>query len=88
MTVKGNGVNLCFGQHSGYGGYGDWTRGSRQILVTESMLADLEIDTWIRLETHEVVGSVSLNSSYNNDWYPSTKNTHTHCPTCIYADAT
>ncbi|KAL1306292.1 hypothetical protein AAFC00_004377 [Neodothiora populina] len=31
-NVTGNGrLNLCFGQHSGYGGYGSWIRGSRQI---------------------------------------------------------
>ncbi|KAK0771739.1 hypothetical protein LTR87_017468, partial [Friedmanniomyces endolithicus] len=27
MEVEGNGVNLCFGQHSGYGGYGNWGEG-------------------------------------------------------------
>ena len=77
MTVKGNGVNLCFGQHSGYGGYGSWTRGSRQVLITECMLQNLELDTWIRLETGDVVGSVALNSTYGNDYYPATPNTHT-----------
>ena len=82
MAVKGNGVNLCFGQHSGYGGYGTWSRGSRQVLVTESMLSDLEIDTWIRLEAGEVVGSVRLNATYNHDRYPRTENSHTRCPTC------
>lgn len=84
MTVKGNGVNLCFGQHSGYGGYGTWTRGSRQVLITESMLRNHELDTWIRLEDGSVVGSVTLNSTYGHDWYPATKDTHTHCPTCMY----
>ena len=82
MPIEGHGIFLCFGQHSGYGGYGSWTRGSRQILLTESMLEDLQVDTWIRLETGEVVGSVKLNSTYNEDWYPATNNTRTHCPTC------
>ena len=66
-------------------GYGTWIRGSRQVLVKESMLQDLsslEIDTWIRLETQEVVGAVTLNSTYGEDHYPATKDTHTHCPTC------
>jgi len=84
MSVKGNGINLCFGQHTGYGGYGSWTRGSRQVFVTEAMLEDLEIDTWIRLETKEVVGRVALNSTYNRDVYPVTPDTHTNCPTCNY----
>lgn len=82
MTVQGNGMHLCFGQHSGYGGYGSWTRGSRQVIMTEKLLSSLEVDTWIRLETGNVVGSVTLNSTYNHDLYPATKNTHTHCPTC------
>ncbi|KAK5137575.1 hypothetical protein LTR08_007870 [Meristemomyces frigidus] len=88
MSVKGNGMNLCFGQHTGYGGYGSWTRGSRQVMVTEAMLQDLEVDTWIRLETGKVVGSVVLNSTYNDDSYPATPNTKTSCPTCTYADIT
>ncbi|KAH7316692.1 Metallo-dependent phosphatase-like protein [Stachybotrys elegans] len=84
MVVAGNGINLCFGQHSGYGGYGTWVRGAREVVVTREMLKNLEIDTYIRLETGGVVGSVSLNSSYNNDWYPATPNDHTYCPTCNY----
>jgi hypothetical protein len=85
MTVAGNGINLCFGQHSGYGGYGTWTRGARQVLVRESMLQDLdnlELETWIRLENQEIVGAVTLNATYGADRYPATKNTHTKCPTC------
>lgn len=84
LPVQGNGLNLCFGQHSGYGGYGTWTRGSRQVLVTEAMLQDLAVDTWIRLETGDVVGSVTLNATYGQDAYPETPDTHTSCPTCNY----
>ncbi|KAL9616315.1 MAG: hypothetical protein Q9160_008810 [Pyrenula sp. 1 TL-2023] len=84
MTVAGNGVVLCFGQHSGYGGYGTWTRGSRQVLVTEEMLDHWEVETWIRLETGDVVGDVMLNSTYNEDYYPAMPDTHTSCPTCDY----
>ncbi|CAK4012236.1 probable inactive purple acid phosphatase 16 [Lecanosticta acicola] len=69
-TLDGNGLNLCFGSHSGYGGYGNWTRGARQILVSESMLQDRIVDTWIRQETGDVVGSVRLNSTYGQDIYP------------------
>lgn len=84
MTVAGNGINLCFGQHSGYGGYGNWIRGARQVLVTESKLKKSEIDTWILLELGETVGAVSLNSTYNEDYYPATPNDMTNCPTCNY----
>jgi hypothetical protein len=52
-------------RHSGYGGYGTWTRGAREVLVSEAMLEDHAIDTWIRLETGDVVGSVQLNGTYN-----------------------
>uniref|UniRef100_A0A8H7K835 Calcineurin-like phosphoesterase domain-containing protein n=1 Tax=Bionectria ochroleuca TaxID=29856 RepID=A0A8H7K835_BIOOC len=78
MTIKGSGVNLCFGQHTGYGGAGDWIRGARQILITQSKLKNLELDTWIRLESGGVVGSVSLNSTYNKDFYPATPNQKTY----------
>ncbi|KXT06329.1 hypothetical protein AC578_9161 [Pseudocercospora eumusae] len=84
MVVEGNGLNLCFNQHSGYGGYGTWTRGAREIFVTEEKLANCEIDTWIRLETGAVVGSVTLNSTYGMDFYPATPNTNSSCPTCNY----
>ncbi|KAI2641484.1 Metallo-dependent phosphatase [Hypomontagnella submonticulosa] len=85
MTVAPlNGVNLCFSQHSGYGGYGNWERGARQLLVSKSQLKDLAVDSWIRLESGNVVGSISLNATYGEDWYPATNNTKTYCPTCHY----
>ncbi|GIZ49637.1 hypothetical protein CKM354_001266600 [Cercospora kikuchii] len=84
MTIKGSGVNLCFNQHSGYGGYGSWERGARQILVREEDLKSLTVETWIRLESGKVVGAVTLNSTYGEDMYPATPNTKSHCPTCDY----
>ena len=80
MAVAGNGVNLCFGQHTGYGGYGTWARGSRQVLLTEAMLETFEAETWIRLEKGEVVGRVALNSTYGEDRYPETVNWHSSGP--------
>ncbi|KAK4443035.1 Metallo-dependent phosphatase-like protein [Podospora aff. communis PSN243] len=82
MDIKGNGVNLCFGQHSGYGGYGSWMRGARQVVISKEKLADSVVDTHIRLETGHVVGSVTLNSTYGEDWYPATPNDRSRCPTC------
>ncbi|KOS19058.1 putative inactive purple acid phosphatase 16 [Escovopsis weberi] len=82
MTVAGTGVNLCFGQHSGYGGYGNWIRGSRQVRVSLGALARGGADTWIRLESGDVVGAVSLNATFGRDVYPATPNTMTYCPTC------
>ncbi len=78
-------LTILQGQHSGYGGYGNWTRGSRQVLIHENTLQDLnhlELDTWIRLETQDVVGAVTLNATYGQDHYPATKDTRTSCPTC------
>ncbi|TPX19121.1 uncharacterized protein E0L32_011194 [Thyridium curvatum] len=82
VQVKGTGKNLCFGQHSGYGGYGNWERGARQVLVTKDGLSHGLVDTWIRLESGNVVGNVVLNSTYGQDLYPATPNTKTKCPGC------
>ncbi|KAJ4315873.1 hypothetical protein N0V84_008142 [Fusarium piperis] len=77
MNLTGSGINLCYGQHTGYGGYGDWIRGGRQIFVTQEGLRDLSIDSHIRLESGDVVGSVSLNSTFNTDIYEATPNQKT-----------
>ncbi|KID66259.1 calcineurin-like phosphoesterase, partial [Metarhizium hybridum] len=86
MTVAGTGLNLCFGQHSGYGGYGNWIRGARQLRLSADALRRRrwEADTWIRTENGGVVGRVSLNATYGKDWYPATPNEKTYCPTCNY----
>jgi hypothetical protein len=68
--TNGNGLNLCFNRHSGYGGYTDWVRGARQIVVQQDQLGTNEIETWIRLEDGSVSGHVTLNSTYGTDQYP------------------
>ncbi|TRX88030.1 hypothetical protein FHL15_011085 [Xylaria flabelliformis] len=83
-VTPANNITLCFGQHTGYGGYGNWERGSRQVRVSKEGLAKFEADTWIRLESGNVVGSVSLNDTYGQDIYPKTENSMTYCPTCDY----
>jgi hypothetical protein len=80
VAGNGNGVNLCFGQHTGYGGYGTWARGSRQVLLTEAMLETFEAETWVRLERGEVVGRVALNATYGEDLYPETPDWHSGGP--------
>lgn len=84
MVIAGDGVNLCFGQHSGYGGYGSWIRGSRQVRVSRDTLerSKWEAETWIRLESGDVVGSVNLNATYGRDRYPATPDDKTHCQHC------
>ena len=45
-------LSLCFGRHTGYGGYGEWSRGSRVIEITQNTTArdGIEIKTYIRME--------------------------------------
>lgn len=68
--TNGNGLNICFNRHSGYGGYTDWKRGARQIVIKEDALGKNELETWIRLENGSVSGRVTLNATYGVDQYP------------------
>jgi len=43
-----NGIQLCYGRHSGYGGYGNWERGARIIEIYENKSL---FNTWIRFES-------------------------------------
>ncbi|KAK4160275.1 putative calcineurin-like phosphoesterase [Cladorrhinum sp. PSN259] len=76
-----HGASLCFGQHTGYGGYGRWVRGARQVVVSVEGLIEKEVNTWLRLETGKVVGKVTLNESYGGDWYEKVKDERT-CLDC------
>ncbi|UNI15536.1 hypothetical protein JDV02_002062 [Purpureocillium takamizusanense] len=78
MPVPGNGMNLCFGQHTGYGGYGDWIRGARELVISQDKLKDRVFESHMRLESGEVVGSITLNATYNHDIYPATPNQKTY----------
>ena len=72
---------LCFVKHTGYGGYGDWKRGSRVVKLSfgeeEDIVEhgkprkDMEVDTWVRLESGDVIQRVSLNETYGTDIYPT-----------------
>lgn len=70
MNLTGNGLDLCFGRHSGYGGYGSWMRGSRQVKIREGVG---QVETWIRLEDGSVSGRVVLNGTYGRDVYPAVR---------------
>lgn len=76
MDLKGNDIHMCYGRHTGYGGYGERARGGRQILLSQDQdegqgQHGLEpgIRTWIRLEDGTVSGDVRLNGSYGHDHY-------------------
>lgn len=68
LNVTGNGMNMCYGRHTGYGGYGNWTRGGRQIFLDERSLGN-DTRTWIRLEDGSISGDVHLNATYGRDRY-------------------
>ncbi|VVA97077.1 unnamed protein product [Arabis nemorensis] len=48
---------LCFARHTGYGGYGNWPRGSRILEITEM---PFRIKSWIRMEDGSVHSEVNL----------------------------
>ncbi|KAJ5437013.1 hypothetical protein N7445_007898 [Penicillium cf. griseofulvum] len=68
LNVTGNGMNMCYGRHTGYGGYGEWARGGRQILLDERSLGD-DMRTWIRMEDGSISSDVNLNATYGQDRY-------------------
>ncbi|KAF2098994.1 Metallo-dependent phosphatase [Rhizodiscina lignyota] len=78
MGLEGDGLVVCFGRHSGYGGYGSWTRGARQVRLSEKLIKKGEAETWVRLEDETVSGWVMLNSTYGTDKYPAVNDTMTH----------
>ncbi|KAF1736829.1 putative inactive purple acid phosphatase 16 [Beauveria bassiana] len=78
--VAGAGLHLCYGQHTDYGGYGYWVRGERRIVATRKGLRNGTLDTHTMLETGEVVGKVTLNSTFNDDVYDTVPNVKTFMP--------
>lgn len=68
MDLEGNGLKMCYGRRTGYGGYGDWARGGRQIVLRQNV-SETPIETWIRLEDKTAGARVTLNSTYGQDQY-------------------
>ncbi|XVF56224.1 hypothetical protein PTKIN_Ptkin06aG0101300 [Pterospermum kingtungense] len=52
-------VWLCFARHTGYGGYGNWARGSRILEMNEEPFS---VKSWIRMEDGSVHSEVILSS--------------------------
>ena len=61
-------LEVCFGRHSGYGGYGNWERGSRVYELTLGKNSDssssssswwIEWKSWVRLESGEVIDELT-----------------------------
>ncbi|KAF1987830.1 Metallo-dependent phosphatase [Aulographum hederae CBS 113979] len=72
---------LCFGKHSGFGGYGNWNRGVRQLLLKFPLDFDktnattgFEVESWVRMQWGDdhpqIVTRVGLNATYGIDEYP------------------
>ena len=72
MRLTGNGLDLCFSRRTGYGGYGNWKRGSRQIFLSLDSLGS-SIETWNHLDDGTVTGSVTLNATFGSDKYTLVK---------------
>jgi len=53
---KVRGVWLCYGRHSGYGGYGSWRRGARVVQFSADGLR-----TWVRMQDGEIADEGLLN---------------------------
>ncbi|KAI0404131.1 Metallo-dependent phosphatase-like protein [Xylaria palmicola] len=68
QAIAGDGISVCYGRHTGYGGYGNLARGGRQILLRRETLTK-EVVTWIRLEDGLVPENVTLNATYGQDEY-------------------
>ena len=77
VNLTDTGLDLYFGRHTGCGGYGSWRRGSRQILAAEELLKGCTVDMWVRLEITGMVGKMTLNGTYGQDYYPAVPNTTT-----------
>lgn len=71
--VNGKGPFVCFCKHTGYGGYGNWNRGARNLKLSfgdNGRNEEMEVESWVRMENGEVVQRVGLNGTYGVDVYP------------------
>jgi hypothetical protein len=62
--------HVCFCKHTGYGGYGKWNRGARNLRLSfGGKGGEMDVQTWVRMENGEVVQRVDLNATYGADIY-------------------
>ena len=73
---------LCFCKHTGYGGYGNWFRGSRQLQLRFGADGRIKVESWVRMQFGDdhpqVVTRIGLNSTYGKDEYPTEAGGHRH----------
>lgn len=62
-------LHLCFGRHSGYGGYEEVSRGARvyelKLLVNDDNTRTFSWSSWVRLDTGETTNEFSPEQSYD-----------------------
>lgn len=63
MNLTGNGLHMCYGRRTGYGGYGGWARGGRQIELLLQDEGPPRLDTWVRVQDGTVGERTSIYSS-------------------------
>ncbi|KAJ5105464.1 hypothetical protein NUU61_002811, partial [Penicillium alfredii] len=61
VPFPGNGIHMCYGRHSGYGGYGNAARGARQILLQQGQVTK-GLQTWVRLEDDSISSPSNLST--------------------------
>ncbi|CEO94268.1 hypothetical protein PBRA_000053 [Plasmodiophora brassicae] len=66
MCCRVKQTDFCFGRHSGYGGYGNWTRGGRviQLSLSDDPRTGWTGSTWIRMENGTTTGERQLPGQY------------------------
>ncbi|KAL7566122.1 hypothetical protein ACA910_003895 [Epithemia clementina (nom. ined.)] len=68
-NINASPLHLCFGRHSGYGGYGTWDRGARlyelQLLRTNGELSALNKTTMFRWKSWVLMESGTIRDEYN-----------------------
>jgi hypothetical protein len=53
-------LEICYNRHTGYGGYGDWTRGARVVELSEDIL---QRRNYIRLENGTIIDEYAANDA-------------------------
>lgn len=46
------GLTICYGRHTGYGGYGRWPRGSRMVVLKKDSMS---VETYVRMENGSII---------------------------------
>jgi hypothetical protein len=56
-------LEICYNRHTGYGGYGTWTRGARVIVLSSGDLMENNVN-YVRLENGTIVDYFPSEAAY------------------------